>query len=235
MSSNQILVTNDHFYREGSLRLIEDVGWDMTPWSNIIDISFDLDSQRDVGGANASAGITASIALSGQQNMNGLGHGVSTSDVLIGRASAGVLVHASRNPAYPSKLQIIQSMQLDSTIDNPVYFSDPYPEVTGRDASGYLLAGLLNAAEFPAANEKDPAVVWMLQPLPKKDLGDTGGKEQSGWNRTVVFQDDGNMISSASTAVAVAIDPAKNEGKKQAWLFVTGPLSKAIVAARIDL
>ncbi|KAI9692584.1 MAG: hypothetical protein M1822_006815 [Bathelium mastoideum] len=216
------------------MRLVEDLGWSLSPWSNVVRVTVDPKSHRSIGEPDAQSGVTASIVLRGQQNVNGLGHGASNSDVLIGRASAGVLLHASLNPVFPSELQVSESVQLGSTINNPTYFADLYAEATGRDASGYVLAGLLNAAEYPTVDEKDPVVVWMVQPLHTQEEEEEG-MGQSGWNRTVVFQDDGNRISSASTAVLIAIDPSENGGRKQAWLFVTGPLSKAVVAARIDL
>lgn len=50
-----------------------------------------------------------------------------------------------------------------------------------------------------------------------------------------MFQDDGHILRTASTAVLVAIDPDENNGKKQANLFVTGPLGKGVVVSRIDL
>ena len=213
------------------MRFIEDLGWNLAPRSSIIHVNIDLKDIQHGEPTDASKGVIASVALRGHRNVNGLGHGASRSDVLVGRTSAGVMLHASLNPVFPSDLQITESVQLGSTIDNPTYFADPYAEQTGRDASGYVLAGLLNAAAFPTAEGKDPVVVWMVQPLDMQP----DDEMNVNWNRTIVFQDDGNKISSASTAVVVAIDPAENGGRKQAWLFVTGPVSKAVVAARIDL
>ncbi|KAL9093040.1 MAG: hypothetical protein Q9165_004178 [Trypethelium subeluteriae] len=237
VNSQEILVTNDHLHRSGILRLIENVGWGLTPWSNIVHMKFplnlDLPQTSFDPSINARAGVSASVALRNLQNMNGLGHGPSCSDVLIGRASAGVLVHASLNPAYPSELQVTESLQLDSTIDNPSYFADPYAVETGRDASGFVLAGLWNAAEFPTAAGRDPVVVWMVRALTGDGQRMDGQAER--WNRTLIFRDDGDSVSSASTALVVAINPRENEGRKQGWLFVTGPVSKAVVATRIDL
>lgn len=58
---------------------------------------------------------------------------------------------------------------------------------------------------------------------------------KEGWRKRVVFQDNGKAISTASTAVLVGIDPKGNGGRKQGWLFVTGPMSENVVVARIDL
>jgi hypothetical protein len=84
------------------------------------------------------------------------------------------------------------------------------------------------AIKFPAGEDDDgtggegrnPVVVWLVNERREQKL---------------LFQDDGRIVSTASTAVLVAIDPDENENKKQAWLFVTGPLSKAVVVAKIDL
>ena len=56
-----------------------------------------------------------------------------------------------------------------------------------------------------------------------------------GDERKLLFRDDGNAVSTASTGVLVAIDPRENKGLKQAWLFVTGPMSAAVACLRVDL
>jgi hypothetical protein len=140
------------------------------------------------------------------------------------------------------KLELVESIQMDSTIDNPSYFHDPYPE-TSCDASGYVLAGLLRGADygkfFRDEGHVDPSVVWHVSRSENKDkkekekeAGSEGGDR---WTRRIVFQDDGETLSSASTAVVLPMDPATNGGKKEAWIWVTGPSSKAVVATKIDL
>jgi len=42
-------------------------------------------------------------------------------------------------------------------------------------------------------------------------------------------------LRSASAAVVVGIDPGSNGGRKQGWLFVTGFVSEAMVAVKVDL
>jgi hypothetical protein len=82
----------------------------------------------------------------------------------------------------------------------------------------------------------DSVMVWLVQ-----HARDSKGAEAKGvdvkdtWTRKLIFQDDGKTIRSAATAVLVAVDPKENDGKKQAWLFVTGPVGKAVVASKIDL
>jgi hypothetical protein len=123
---------------------------------------------------------------------------------------------------------------LPCTIDNPSHFEDYYAKETGRDTSGYVLAGLSKAAAFP--NGLDPVMVWLVQPA-SQDLVGNGdvSKKRDKWSQRLLFQDDGNVIRSASTAVLVAIDPKDNEGGKQAWLYVTDPVAHGIVATKVDL
>ena len=167
------------------------------------------------------------------------------------------------SPSNPTTLVANQTerIQVPITVDNPSYFQDPYAKITGRDASGYVLAGLVRASKFPS--KQDPVAVYLVQP---------SGDGKGAHSQRKIFQDDGKGISTASTAVLVAINPENNEGKKQvcldftfkknpeggssmasgraisillivmltqletqAWLFVTGPLSLNAVSTKIDL
>ena len=120
----------------------------------------------------------------------------------------------------PKNLTIISQIKLPDTIDNPSYLHDPYAATTGKDASGYVLAGLLKATEFPDA-EYNPISVWLVDGTTRQ--------------QKLLFQDDGRAINTNSTGVIVAIDPKGNEGRKQAWLFVTGPFSDNLVKTKVDL
>ena len=182
-------------------------------WSDVIHLEI-----SDLNVEDASQGIKATVAKDGMQNPNGLGHGRDESEVLIGRATAGI-IEIVRRGQTPT-LTLIESVQLPNTVDNPTYFHDPYAQETGHDASGYVIAGLARAYEF--MSHQDPVSVYLVSA--------SGDRTQK-----LLFQDDGIIVSTASTAVLVAIDPKKNEGKKQAWLFVTGPMSENIVSSRIDL
>ncbi|KAI1411057.1 hypothetical protein F5Y13DRAFT_66147 [Hypoxylon sp. FL1857] len=220
-SLNEIYVTNDHYYREGPMRPIEMFALgNLAPWTDLIHLRID-DPLSKV--AN-DTGVTGEAAIKGLQSNNGLGHGRTPSEVMVVRALTGELVLAEVDKQNPPKLRVNETIQLDSTLDNPSYFSDPYAEKTGRDASGYVLAGMAQAIAFP--NGLDPAMVWLVQPTTK-------GKQK--WTRRLIFQDDGRIIRTASTAILVAVDPETNDGKKQAHLFVTGPLGQGIVVSKIDL
>ncbi|MCJ1281307.1 hypothetical protein MMC26_000626 [Xylographa opegraphella] len=219
INGTSFLVTNDHYYRSGLLRSYEDIGWEaLAPWTDLIALSItDLDATNDTDA------VTASVARKGIHNNNGLGHGRVPGEVLINDASAGVLVVAQLDP-----FRFSGSVQLPCTLDNPSYFADPYAAQTASDASGYVLAGLAEAAKFPKGD--NPVMVWLVQPAATNDA--TGKVE---WTQKLIFQDDGKVLRTASTAVLVGIDPAENEGRKQAWLFVTGPLSLGVAVSRVDL
>ncbi|MCJ1320143.1 hypothetical protein MMC15_005481 [Xylographa vitiligo] len=217
-------ITNDHFYREGTLRDVETLaGQHFAAWSDIVHVFVDSLTNND----DPSAAVTASVAYSGINNPNGLGHGRNASDILIVRAAPGVLVHATVDPADPAgkKLKLLRSVQLPCTLDNPSYYADPYASAPGAvdDASGYLLPGLPVAHTLGPndANPEaiDPVSVWYI-----KDGGE----------RRLLFQDDGRVIRTASAAVLVATEPRDGE-KKQAWLWVTGFYAEGIVATRVDL
>ena len=225
-NANSIYVTNDHFYREGFMKLFEDIGYQsFAPWTDLV--HFDI---SDVKAKDDTAGITGTVAIKGIHNNNGLGRGKSDNEILVADAAAGLLVLAKPNP-HPS-LEVMERIQLPCTIDNPSFFNDPYAQETGRDASGYVLAGLAQAAAF--SNGMDPVMVWLVAEVKNEDEV-LGSSRKRKWTQKLIFQDDGNTIRSAATAVLVAIDPKENEGKKQAWLVVTGPVARAIVSVKIDI
>ena len=212
INAHAIYFTNDHYYREGHLRTVEEL-ITTSRWSDVIHLDI-----LDLNVKDASQGIKASVGKDAIQNPNGLGHGKDESDIIINRSTAGIMAIArqGRTPA----LTINETVQLPMTVDNPTYFHDPYAQETGHDASGYVIAGLARAYEFPS--HQDPVTVYLVSA--------SGDRTQK-----LLFQDDGKLISTASTAVLIAIDPKKNGGKKQAWLFVTGPISKGVVSSKVDL
>lgn len=210
------------------MKMVEDIAYGtIAPWTDLIHVKID-----NLTAKNDEDDISVTVAMKGLHNNNGLGHGRDENEIMIARASAGVLVLATPDP-YPH-LKVVESIQLSSTIDNPSYFKDPYAETTGRDASGYVLAGLARAAAFPDPQGLDPVMVWFVQRR-EACKAETGQGMKYKWNKRLIFQDDGRTIRSTATAVLLAIDPVENGGKKQAWLFVAGPVATAIVASRIDL
>ena len=252
-----LYVTNDHYNREGLKRSVEDIFSFNAAWSDVIHLIF------TPSGKGEFEMITASRAVEGINNPNGLGHGKNKDEVLINRAAAGILeiarpdydnpypivwnpiykdgsdredtelrwvrdkVHTTEVKNYLPRLNITNTVQFPNTVDNPSYFRDPYAKQTGRDASGYVIAGLVLSSKFPNPTG-DPSNVWLVQP-------GGAGTDSSKWTRKLIFQDDGKTVSTASTAVLVAIDPTENGGKKQAWLFVTGPMTAGVASMKIDL
>jgi hypothetical protein len=224
-----------------------------------LDLDLEIEGKGGVAGAVAGEkrdgedGVKVTLALEGMHNNNGLGHGDPKKDkeVLVCDAAGGVLhlarlsssqpssqTSSSLTPSITKKLELVESIQMDSTIDNPSYFHDPYPG-NRCDASGYVLAGLLRGADygkfFRDEGHVDPSVVWHVSRSESKDKKEQEKEAGDRWTRRIVFQDDGETLSSASTAVVLPIDPATNGGRKEAWIWVTGPSSKAVVAAKIDL
>lgn len=183
-------------------------------WSDVVHLDI-----SDLNAKDASQGINATVAKDTTQNPNGLGHGKDEGEVLVNRAAAGIMEIARREGSKPD-LKFIETVQLPNTIDNPTYFHDPYAAETGHDASGYVIAGLARASGFPS--HQDPVTVYLVAA--------SGDRTQK-----LLFQDDGKLVSTASTAVLIAIDPKTNGGKKQAWLFVTGPISESVASSRVDL
>ncbi|UPK96594.1 hypothetical protein LCI18_007529 [Fusarium solani-melongenae] len=216
-------VTNDHYYKEGALRFLEVVYWGAR-WSTTVLVELDSLTSTD-----PAADVKARVAVSGIHNQNGLGRGKS-GEILIGCAGRGVVEvgkASSENPA----IQVVSSIKVDSTIDNPSYFLDPYANST-FDASGYVLAGLSRAADLPKTtrdpNGNDGSMVWYI---PSRQ----GAAESSTMSPKLLFEDDGDRIRFATAAVMVAIDPKLEHGRRWAWLFVTGAFAKSVLAVKINL
>lgn len=234
-SLTEIYVTNDHYHREGPLRLLEEVSYGAVGQSTDLihlHLTNPLSAARENGKPDDTDGVTGTVANIIDMN-NGLGHGRTPDEIMVVRATIGQLLLAHADEDNSPKLTIDEVIQLPSTLDNPSYFSDPYAEETGRDASGYVLAGLARAVTFPLASEVIPVMVWLVQSI--RNVGSESGDSSGKWRTKLIFQDDGRVVRTASTAVLVAIDPRANDGKKQAHLFVTGPLAQGVVVTKIDI
>ncbi|GKT52115.1 SET domain-containing protein 3 [Colletotrichum spaethianum] len=217
-------VTNDHYNSEGIGRLIEDL-LPITSWTTTIHVRVE-----EMSALLPTDGIKAAVALSGLRNNNGLGHGRKPGEIIVDNCAAGE-IHLGQPSSDPKNTSIsfTETIKVDSYIDNPSWFEDPYrSEIV--DASGFVLAGVSRPIEvLKRAKEAKPqigSIVWYVKP----NAGVTGGYE-----KRVLFEDDGTRISSAATAVLVAIDPSQEKGKRKAWLFITGFLSSSVVAVKVDL
>lgn len=212
-------VTNDHHYREGPLRTVEVLGTKrFAGWSTTVYVEADETK-------NGADGVQAKVALTGLHNNNGLGHTPNVSTILINDAAGGVTYTARIKE--DRTLEVVHEFPLPITIDNPFWFTDPYPSVD-HDASGVVNAGLTQGIKLEKELDIAEGAI-----APSVFL--TSGLGRGQLNTTLLFEDDGNVLRSASAAVLIAIDPKENEGKKQGWLFVSGFASKAAVAVKVDL
>ena len=178
--------------------------------------------------SNSSADAKVSVAYQRLHNPNGLGHGTGK-EILMTSAASGqlYLVDAVAEGRPGEMMRITDTVRMDSSVDNPSFFSDAYANST-HDASGIVLAGLSKAVHVMKLKKdiKTPlgVVVWLV----KKD-------EEGEWVKKILFEDDGSRISSASAAVVLPIDPAREGGRKKAWLWITGFVSESAIAVKVDL
>ncbi|KAL6916209.1 hypothetical protein ACHAPO_010671 [Fusarium lateritium] len=217
-SPSSFYVTNDHHYREGILRQIEDVYYG-AKWSTTIFVQV-----TDVTSQDATAGLNATVALTGLHNNNGLGHGRTPDEIAIGSAASGDIHLATVKGNH--SLEVFETIDFDTAVDNPSWYSDSFSNVNG-DSSGYVSAGLSKAGDLAksvgVASGTEPVMVWLAQP------------KNGEWEKKLLFEDDGKRLRSAATAVLIGIDPELEGGKKKGWLFVTGFYSQSAIAVKVDL
>lgn len=229
VSPNEFYVTNDHRHREGLMRELETMA--PTAWSTTIHVSI-----TDPSASSDTEGVEAKIALTGIKNNNGLGHVHDFNEVTVVSAERGILYRCVPDPATKT-LSIEETIHLDSTLDNPFWYHDPWASAND-DKSGYVLGGLARGMDLltntrdPSA--KDPSFVWLVQ-RPQSAATNKDTLAKGAWEKRLVFADDGTRLRTASAAVIVGIDPKKEGGKKKGWLFATGFMSANVVVTKIDL
>ncbi|KAJ5971087.1 uncharacterized protein N7479_001005 [Penicillium vulpinum] len=212
-------VTNDHSYRDGPMRLVEDV-WRSAKWSDIIHVQIANLTSKD-------APIEASVALKGLWNNNGLGHGRTDNEIIVSSAMGGEIFLGTQHESNHS-ISIDTSVSVGALADNPSYYDDPY-RTDSHDASGYLVAGVSQAIRM-VSSSKDPNI---MVPIAVQVWYMTLNSRTGVWEKKILFEDDGSRISTASAAVLVPIRPKAS--KKLAWLFVTGFMSESMVAVQVEL
>lgn len=231
ISPSSFYVTNDHIHHEGLKRAWEDIGTQSTaaiPNTVLVEVS-------KLQEKSPTAGVKVTTALRAVHNNNGLGRGspYHPEEIIVLDASGGVVTRTARGKDH--SLRVLERIQMDSTLDNPSYYHDPFA-TPSNNASGYILPGLGRgykmAGDFPHNDRPIPSLVWHLRANGHEV--DFEGKRNV-WEKRLIFQDDGRGLRSASGAVMVGIDPKENEGRKQGWLFVTGFASFAAVAVKVDL
>jgi hypothetical protein len=217
-SPTSVYATNDHRYREGLLRTIEDM-YSGAKWTDTVLLNIDLSVTAD-----SAAGVVGSVALDNMHNNNGLGHGRTPNEMLIASAAGGVLSFGEILP--DGNITVVDSLQAESVIDNPSYFTD-----AAMGVSGFVLPGVARGIDL-GHTKRDPdatnsVMVWFAweqeAPLPH-------------WGQRLLFEDDGSNIRSASAAVLVPVDEGATGGTdSKAWLFVTGFQSANMIAVKVDL
>lgn len=234
-SVTSMYVTNDHKYAEhGVMRSLEDL-YAGARWTEVVHLQVNSLEAKGAG-----EGVTASVALPNIHNCNGLGHGREESEILVASCTGGVL-HIGRvsptednnNLKGDKNITLIDAISIDHIVDNPAYFSDPYATSPADDKSGFVLAGLGKAIDLSKTMRDITATEPVIVTYVTKNASN-GGK----WEKRVLFEDDGTKIRTASAAVLVPVDPKEEKGGKgerKAWLFVTGFLSKSVVAVKVDL
>lgn len=228
-SLSSIYVTNDHYYREGRLRMLELV-YPRATWSDVAHVQV-----KDITAA-PTGGIQVDVALTGLHNNNGLGHGRS-GEVLITSCASGTLYIAGSSASEDSRLQVKDSIPFGFFIDNPSYFDDPY-KTDEYDASSYILPGITKPFQDITSYMKDASAnvssaVWQVKR--KECTASEKATSSDCWVKRKLFEDDGGRLSSASGAVLVPIDPKSEGGQRKAWLFVSGFVSRNAIAVKVDI
>ncbi|KAK7977413.1 hypothetical protein PG988_004903 [Apiospora saccharicola] len=243
----QFIVTNDHHYQHGRWRQIEDV-YPGANWTDTIHV--ELDSLEPVKGtaAAATAGVHASVALDGMWNNNGLGYARTTDELLLTSAMGATLyvgkAEVVNSGNSPPRINITDTVEFDSLVDNPSFFYDE----ADPGSSGVVLAGVGDIFSIPrhhndtgvkivgatAVVPRNDVRVWFAQPRFDSEL------RKRVWEKTLLFQDDGSRIRTASTAVLVTVGPApyslkREGGKSQAWLYVTGFWAENMIAVKVEV
>lgn len=242
LSPTSFFVTNDHHYKDGPMRFIEDI-WAGARWSYTLHIKLaglDHPVEKD------SDGVEATIALDKMHTNNGLSFGRTQTEILVsspgsGQQHIGELIYDEDNNDGNSngspRIKITQVLKLPSCIDNMHYFKDPYANAT-FDASGIVNAGLSRGIDLGNSKGKpdglEPIMVWKSSPAPKTAVAAAGAGGEE-WDMRLLFEDDGHRVRSASVGVLLAIDPRLEQGQRRGWLFVSGYFAKNIIAVKIDL
>lgn len=221
VSPTELYVSNDHVHFDGPMRTIENA-FPGSFLSNVIHVTLAEDGSVD-----------AAVASDELLNPNGIRRGRTEGEIIIASAVGGY-INIGKMPggdASGGGIVVDETIDFDSVIDNPTWYEDVYAsEATGGDASGFVIAGMaraINTVETAHDPEgKEGVLVWYI--TPSKD-------GSGGWDKRLLWQDDGNIIRNTATALLVSIDPAEENGAKKAWLYVAGVSSDSTVAVKVDL
>lgn len=207
------------------MRLLEDA-LPVAAWTDTIHISLSA-----LGGAAREAHVDAKIAIETLHNNNGIGHGPllngSREEIIMTSAASGKFHLTTVDDAAFPILVKHKTISFDKTLDNPFYFADPYASET-EDSSGYVLAGMTKAHRLEKLqHEPELKLAGSVHFVPRAADGKLGEPR-------IIFEDDGERINMITTAIMTPIH-SRDGAKKQAWLWATGLVSKAVIAVRVDL
>jgi len=221
-SPSTLYVTNDHYYREGGMRALEDL-LPIAAWTDTVHITLSA-----LKGVAPEAHVEAKVAIDTLHNNNGIGHGPrlseTTEEIMIASAASGKLHLVTVDDTnYPSLIKH-KTISFDNTLDNPYYFHDPHAS-EGKDLSGYVLGGLSQAHKLAKLEDdhdlKLSSTVHFVSRSANGKLGEP----------KVIFEDTGDRVNMLTTAILTPID----SGKREAWLWATGLIGESIVAVRVEL
>ncbi|KAI5309818.1 hypothetical protein KEM55_002341, partial [Ascosphaera atra] len=257
-SAGSFYVTNDHYYRSGHLRYVEDA----IPWAKltyvyhvqVLDQST-LSGKKKAGVVAPQDGLLVRRATPAMHNVNGMGHvqnargeEKSPREVLITSAGSGQLYRANITMELPwtvesqdRNLTDIQDHRFDVMLDNPSYYADPWAD-RDSDVSGYVTAGMTQAAKFAWDFKKEKKDgpqgggfrVYISQLRPP-DSKRTREYYREHMERKTLIEDDGSLMRGLTTALVVPVDPKTEGGAKKGWLFLASVLDEKIVAVKVGL
>ncbi|KAM7203114.1 hypothetical protein V8F33_002462 [Rhypophila sp. PSN 637] len=229
-SPTTIFVSNDHYHREGIKRALEDINFN-AKYTEVIKLEVEPETLKSSEIINSADRVQASIALPHMHISNGMGHGRTDREILIANCASGILKIGQVDDN--GNVTLTDEIRAEIVIDNPSYFSDPYSDAPKK--GGFLLPGVaqpltLGHTSHDSSYEgaKDSVMVWYATP---------SKTEEKKWDQRLIFSDDGRRLRSISGAVMVPIDPEEQEDKtkRQAMLFMTGFVSRSMIAVEVDL
>jgi len=206
------------------MRLLEDA-LPVAAWTDTVHVTL-----SELKGAAPEAHIDAKVAIDTLHNNNGIGHGPSLNgkgeEILVTSAASGKFHLATVDEAAFPNLVKHKTISFDKTLDNPYYFSDSHAS-EADNLSGYVLAGMTKAHRLEKSrHDPDLKLAGSVHFVPRSAGGKLGESR-------IIFEDNGDRINMITTAIMTPINP--KDGKKQAWLWATGLVSKSVIAVRVDL
>jgi hypothetical protein len=241
------LVSNDHYFKFGLMRLMEDLlNLKWMSLTNVVRVRVDLGmgvhqhhvAEAEEGQAGDSHAVSVEKVLQEVHNANGLCWGPDFT-IALSDASGGVVRLYSYDKTERGSQMILQDhFSIPTGLDNPTYFKHP----TNDSKSGYILAGLTRGIDLSKTardeNGMDPWVVWRVR------QGEDGGRDSDkDWKKEKLAEDNGKWLRSASTALIISDsstvgsplrdDDSVTRQEEEGWLVVAGLFSRGLGVLRV--